>query len=161
MSVNIYQDTMTIPIVRCPEIVINSTISGYSSMEEQPEQDNNFKSDFAKQLEQKLLSPAGKYEESSDYGQLYQQTEELRRAKEEFRRIKQENVRLKSEIDKQRVEEERYKKLQYEVEHLTNRLHKVRLLSDSVTGYKGFLRRLNPNYLSIPPSSYIQSVIVQ
>ena len=141
MSVNIYQDTMTIPIVRCPEIVINSTISGYSSMEDQPEQDNNFKSDFAKQLEQKLVSPAGKYvEESSDYGQLYQQTEELRRAKEEFRKIKQENLRLKSEIDKQRVEEERYQKLQCEVEQLTNRLHKVTLLSESMTGYKGFLR---------------------
>ena len=125
MSVNIYQDTMTIPIVRCPEIVISSTISGYSSMEEHQEQDNNFKSDFAKQLEQKLVSPAGKYEESPGYGQLYQQTEELRRAKEEFLRIKQENQRLKSEIDKQRLEEERYEKLQYEVEHLTNRLHKV------------------------------------
>ena len=126
MSVNIYQDTMTIPIVRCPEIVINSTISGYSSMEEQQEE-NNFKSDFAKQLEQKLVSPAGKYEESPGYGQLYQQTEELRRAKEEFLRVKQENIRLKSEIDKQRVEEERYHKLQCEVEHLTSRLHKVRI----------------------------------
>ena len=130
MSVSIYHDTMTIPIVRCPEIVVNSTISGYSSMEEQQdqqEQDNNFKSDFAKQLEQKLVSPTGKYEESPGYGQLFQQTEELRRAKEEFLRVKQENIRLKSEIDKQRVEEERYHKLQCEVEHLTSRLHKVRI----------------------------------
>ena len=141
MSVNIYHDTMTIPIVRCPEIVINSTISGYSSMEEQQEQqeENNFKSDFAKQLEQKLVSPAGKYEESPGYGQLYQQTEELRRAKEEFLRIKQENTRLKSEIEKQRLEEERYQKLQYEVEHLTSRLHKVTLLCDTLTGYRGLL----------------------
>ena len=37
-------------------------------------------------------------------------------------------------------EEERYEKLQCEVEHLTNRLHKVTLLSESMTGYKGFLR---------------------
>ena len=133
MSVNVYQDTMTIPIVRCPEIVINSTISGYSSMEDQQDQDNNFKSDFAKQLELKLVSPAGKSEETPDYSQLYQQTEELRRAKEEFMRIKQENIRLKSEIDKQRVDEERYHKLQYEVEHLTNRLHKVTMLCDTVT----------------------------
>ena len=29
------------------------------------------------------------------------------------------------EEEKQRLEEERYEKLQYEVEHLTNRLHKV------------------------------------
>ena len=109
------------------------------SSEVQQEQDNNFKSDFAKQLEQKLVSPAGKYEESPGYGQLYQQTEELRRAKEEFLRIKQENTRLKSEIEKQRLEEERYQKLQYEVEHLTNRLHKVRILCDTLTGYRGLL----------------------
>lgn len=125
MSVSIYHDTMTIPIVRCPEIVVSNTISGYSSMEDQDTAENSFKSEFAKQLEQKLVSPGGKHEDSSSYGQLYQQTEELRRAKEEFLRIKQENQRLKSEIDKQRLEEERYEKLQYEVEHLTNRLHKV------------------------------------
>ena len=125
MSVSIYHDTMTIPIVRSPEIVINSSISGYSSMEDQETAENSFKSDFAKQLEQKLVSPGAKYEESPNYGKLYLQTEELRRAREEFMRIKQENIRLKSEIEKQRVEEERYEKLQYELEHLTNRLHKA------------------------------------
>ena len=125
MSVSIYHDTMTIPIVRSPEIVISSNISGYSSMEDQDMSEKSFKSDFAKQLEQKMVSPGAKYEESPNYGKLYLQTEELRRAKEEFIRIKQENIRLKSEIEKQRVEEERYDKLQYELETLTNRLHKA------------------------------------
>ena len=72
-------------------------------------------------------------------------------------RIKQENIRLKSEIDKQRVDEERYHKLQYEVEHLTNRLHKVTMLCDTVTGFLVLLTvLLNRNYRSIPHSCYIE-----
>ena len=40
-------------------------------------------------------------------------------------RIKQENLRLKYEIEKHKLDEDRYSKLQYEVEHLTGKLHKV------------------------------------
>ena len=40
-------------------------------------------------------------------------------------RVRAENMRLRWEIEKQKQDEERYMKLQYEVEHLTSRLHKV------------------------------------
>ena len=124
---------MTIPIVRCPEIV---SVSGYNSMTESEHNDQDFKSEFAKQLEQSLtpvtmeqtLTPVTSVDQGSSMArlsQVLQQNEELRRAKEEFMRMKQENLRLKYQIEKQKLEEERYQKLQYEVEHLTTRLHKV------------------------------------
>ena len=115
---------MTIPIVRCPEIV---SVSGYNSMTESEHNDQDFKSEFAKQLEQ-ALTPVTSVDQGSSMArlsQVLQQNEELRRAKEEFMRMKQENLRLKYQIEKQKLEEERYQKLQYEVEHLTTRLHKV------------------------------------
>ena len=112
-----------------------SGVSGYGSMGDDND-DNVFKSEFAKQLEQSMSRtqtpvpptiPA--MDSTSDnmarYSSMYKQNEELRRAREEFMRIKQENLRLKYEIEKQKLEEERYQKLQYEVEHLTSRLHKV------------------------------------
>ena len=40
-------------------------------------------------------------------------------------RVRAENMRLRWEIERQKQDEERYMKLQYEVEHLTSRLHKV------------------------------------
>ena len=134
---SLYMDTMAIPIVRCPEIVSVSGVSGYGSMGDDND-DNVFKSEFAKQLEQSMsrtqtpvppTTPAVDVDRTSDnmarYSSMYKQNEELRRAREEFMRIKQENLRLKYEIEKQKLEEERYQKLQYEVEHLTSRLHKV------------------------------------
>ena len=39
--------------------------------------------------------------------------------------MKQENLRLKYAVEKQRRDEERFQKLQFSVEHLTSRLHKV------------------------------------
>ena len=39
--------------------------------------------------------------------------------------MKQENLRLKYAVEKQRLDEERFQKLQFSVEHLTSRLHKV------------------------------------
>ena len=39
--------------------------------------------------------------------------------------VKQENLRLKYAVEKQRRDEERFQKLQFSVEHLTSRLHKV------------------------------------
>ena len=122
----VYMDTMTIPIVRSPEIV---SVSGYASMTE-TDTEADFKSEFAKQLEQSL-GPAVANIKTREEGsmvrltQMLQQNEDLRRAKEEFMKMKQENLRLKYQIEKQKLEEERYQKLQYEVEHLTNRLHKV------------------------------------
>ena len=131
--VSMEHGTMTIPIVRCPEIV---SVSGYNSMTESEHNDQDFKSEFAKQLEQTLtpvtmeqtLTPVTSVDQGSSMArlsQVLQQNEELRRAKEEFMRMKQENLRLKYQIEKQKLEEERYQKLQYEVEHLTTRLHKV------------------------------------
>ena len=122
--VSMEHGTMTIPIVRCPEIV---SVSGYNSMTESEHNDQDFKSEFAKQLEQ-TLTPVTSVDQGSSMArlsQVLQQNEELRRAKEEFMRMKQENLRLKYQIEKQKLEEERYQKLQYEVEHLTTRLHKV------------------------------------
>merc|ERR1712045_1051090 len=60
-------------------------------------------------------------------------------------RIKQENIRLKCEIEKQRVEEERYEKLQYELEHLTNRLHKM---EENRQAYEDLTEQLG-SYISI------------
>jgi len=139
---SVYMDTMTIPIVRCPEIVSVSGASGYGSMEEYnnesgPESSRDsgkeFKSEFAKQLEFAL----GAVEKHQNYlGDLSlhqvssttrhdKQAEQLRLAKEEFMKIKQENWRLKYEIEKQKQDEDRYSKLQYEVEHLTGKLQKM------------------------------------
>ena len=121
---------MTIPIaiVRCPEIV---SVSGYASMND-TDTEADFKSEFAKQLEQTMpmVSSVTNIKSREDgsmarLSQMLQQNEDLRRAKEEFMKMKQENLRLKYQIEKQKLEEERYQKLQYEVEHLTNRLHKV------------------------------------
>ena len=130
---SLYMDTMAIPIVRCPEIVSVSGVSGYGSMGDDND-DAVFKSEFAKQLEQTMsrtqtpvppAAPAVDSDSLARYNSMVKQTEELRRAREEFMRIKQENLRLRYEIEKQKLEEERYQKLQYEVEHLTSRLHKV------------------------------------
>jgi len=139
---SVYMDTMTIPIVRCPEIVSVSGASGYGSMEEynndsgpdsSKDPGKEFKSEFAKQLEHAL----GTVEQHQNYlgdVSLHQissparhdkQAEQLRLAKEEFMRIKQENLRLKYEIEKHKLDEDRYSKLQYEVEHLTGKLHKM------------------------------------
>ena len=40
-------------------------------------------------------------------------------------RVRAENMRLRWEIEKQKQDEERYIKLQCEVEHMRSRLHKV------------------------------------
>ena len=40
-------------------------------------------------------------------------------------RVRAENMRLRWEIERQKQDEERYMRLQYEVETLTSRLHKV------------------------------------
>merc|ERR1719325_528749 len=99
----------------------------------QAEPDNVFRSEFAKQLEQSL-SPSPEpgprpvvARPRADQSQhdLARKTEELRRAKEEFMRVKQENLRLKYAVEKQRLDEERFQKLQFSVEHLTSRLHKM------------------------------------
>ena len=48
-------------------------------------------------------------------------------------RVRAENMRLRWEIDRQKQDEERYMRLQYEVETLTSRLHKViKVISDGL-----------------------------
>lgn len=130
-GVRVYMDTMTIPLVPLPEIV---SVSGYGSMADTDSLsttasgdtgEKEFKSEFAKQLEQTVAPP----EDSSLASHLRLgdngERGELQRARDEFSRVRAENMRLRWEIERQKQDEERYMRLQYEVETLTSRLHKM------------------------------------
>ena len=140
-------EPLKIPLVRCPVFVLDENVSDYASMGsgefdsdgvERENSDNNkdrkhqFKSAFAQELNGKTSqnhsseSPNERFSKSQ-FDEILDKTLDFRKAQEDFLRVKQENARLRFEIEKHKLEEERYNKMQLEIEHLTSKLSKVEL----------------------------------
>ena len=139
-------EPLKIPLVRSPVLVVEENESDYASMGsgefdsdgiERNLSSNGvnqrFKSAFAQELNDRTgLSFISEYSQEglskSQVDEILDKTLDFRKAQEDYLRVKQENARLRFEIEKQKHEEERYKKLHLEIEQLTSKLNKVRLI---------------------------------
>ena len=80
------------------------------------------------QIPQNYISEGPKERFSkSQFDEILDKTLDFRKAQADFLRVKQENARLRFEIEQHKHEEERYDKMQLEIEHLTSKLSKVML----------------------------------
>ena len=140
-------EPLKVPLVRPPVLVVGENGSDYASMGSgefdsdgiERESDDIgkdcvkrvFKSAFAQELNdntgQSFMSEySHRSLPKSQFDEILDKTLDFRKAQEDYLKVKQENARLRFEIEKQKFEEERYRKLQLEIEHLTCKLSKVR-----------------------------------
>jgi predicted RNase H-like nuclease (RuvC/YqgF family) len=81
-------------------------------------------------------------------------TLDFRKAQADFLRVKQENARLRFEIEKHKLEEERYNKMQLEIQHLTSKLNKMeqsRPVYEDASNHLGSFFELFSNQLALSP----------
>jgi hypothetical protein len=140
-------EPLQIPLVRCPVFVLDENVSDYASMgsgefdsdvierensDNSKDGKNQFKSAFAQELYEKIPqnhiseSPNERFSKSQ-FDEILDKTVDFKKAQADFLRVKQENARLRFEIEKHKLEEERYDKMQLEIQHLTSKLSKVML----------------------------------
>lgn len=125
----------------------------YSSKE-----DTKFKSDFAKTLNKKKSKSylSDNPVERPHFDDILDQTLDYQKVQEEFIRVKHENSRLKFEIEKQKHEEDRFNKLQMEIDQLTCKLRKMeqsRHVYEDTSNQLGTFLELFSNQLPLSPVS--------
>lgn len=131
----------------------------YETIEYGKHQETKFKSAFAKQLNEKISHNyhsdlANERFSKSQFDEILDKTLDFKKAQEDFLRVKQENARLKFEIEKHKHEEERFNKLQLEIEHLTCKLSKMeqsRHVYEDASSQLGYFVELFSNQLAVSP----------